>query len=340
MSLHPFLDSFILYLKNESNDLSFLSDSFIALRDKEKNLLSSKDLFIRHFENLKKLGLTDFSMESEDSHYLVYFKAKETPYILKVKLDSENKVSAVVEEIYRKDQKNTVLILEYDGANYLGMQKQTNKNTIQDVLENALYLMLSKKVLCFEASRTDRGVHAKGQVVHFDSSGIPPYKYKLALNKYLPEDIRVKDAYERSQLFHARYDVVKKEYQYIIDMGEYSVFDKDYVYYQKINNLPRMREELSSIKGTHDFYSFCKGEKEDTIRTIYTASLHLSGTKVIFTFVGSGFLHNMIRLIIGSLIEIDKTGLGSIKNIMEKKDKNLTNKIAPASGLYLVKIDY
>lgn len=336
----PSIEQFIRYLKNESHDDSFLSDFFIAVRDKEKNLLTGRESFISHYKKLIDEGIIIDKVEQEDSHYLLFYKLNNIEHIMKIKLDSNKQVMSTVEEIYRENQRNTVIVVEYDGSNYYGMQKQDNHEAVQDKIEKALKEMLNKEVITFPASRTDRGVHAKGQVIHFDSMGIPPIKYKGALNRLLPKDIRVIDAYDRSQLFHARYDVIQKEYQYIIDMGEYSVFNKDYVWYQKINNLPKIREELKSLIGTHDFVCFCKGEKEDTVRTIYDASFTLAENRVIFKFIGSGFLHNMIRLIMGSLIEIDKTGIGSIKSIIDSKDKNLTSKIAPASGLYLVRIDY
>lgn len=341
MSIHNALDTFVSYLNKETNDTSFVSPNFKGYRDKSKNLLLDKDVFIDRMSKMR-VNIKDISSKAEDSHALVYFYIDDTKYISKVRFDGDGLINSIVEEIYNPNNNVCVLRIEYDGKNYYGMQKQKkeNESTIQDELEKALKEMLKKDIVVCPASRTDRGVHAKGQVVHFDLNGIKPESYKYALNNLLPKDIRIIDAYERSQLFNARYDVIEKTYNYIVDMGDYSVFDKDYVYYHKVNNISKIRKELKSIIGTHDFIAFCKGEKEDTIRTIYDASVHLDGTKLIFTFTGDGFLHNMIRFIVGSLLKIDETGVGSIKYILDSKDKNLTNTLAPASGLYLVNIKY
>ena len=342
MSICNSLDEIVKYLKCETNDTSFLSSHFIAMRDKEKNMMQSVNLCINHLDHLRSENIHDVLYKSEDSHYLVYFNIDDTKYIVKARLDEEKKILSLVEEIYHEDSSTIVLEIEYDGTMYYGMQKQSSSaiDTIQEEIEKALKLMLKKDVIVFVSSRTDRGVHAKGQVVHFFGEGISPKNYKTALNGLLPKDIRIIKAYARSQLFNCRFDVVKKEYQYIIDMGEYDVFSKNYVWFTKINNISKMRDELSSLLGTHDFVAFCKGEKEDTVRTIYEASLHLCENRVVLKFVGDGFLHNMIRLIVGSLIEIDESGVGSLKYIIDSRDKTKTARIAPASGLYLMKIYY
>lgn len=341
MPVCDFLTMYIQYLKGESNNDSFISDNFYALRDTEKNLLFSKELAIRHLDLLKE-DISDIQYEKEDSHILLFYTHGKKPYIAKIRFDKEGKINSITEDIYRADEKMMVLVVEYDGSSYFGMQKQprTNEITIQDEIEKALLKMTKKEVIITAASRTDRGVHAKGQVVQFDSMGIPASNYLSSLNDYLPKDIRVKNAYTRSQLFNCRYDVERKTYEYIIDMGDYSVFNKDYVAYYQVNNISRMREELKSLIGTHDFFSFSKGDKEDTVRTIYDASIHLNQDRLYLTFVGDGFLHNMIRLIVGSLLDIDKTGEGSIKVILDSKDKKLTSHMAPASGLYLLRINY
>ena len=333
------LDVFILFLKKEEYK-EFLSDNFIALRTTEKNLYTSKELVINHFKSFKKIS--DIKTQKEDSHYLVYFSSNNKNYILKAKFDSFGLIESMVEEIYNESLNQVVLKLEYDGTNYYGMQKQGNPSypSIQGEIEKAIKHMIKKDVIVTISSRTDRGVHAKGQVVQFDSNSISPSQYKYALNNLLPKDIRIKDAYLRSQLFNCRYDTVRKEYEYIIDTNEYSVFLKDYVWYTKINNISLIRKELKSLVGTHDFKAFCKGENENTVRTIYEAKVYFRKGKAYFKFIGNGFLHNMIRFIIGSLIEIDKGSKTTIKDLILEKDKNETSKLAPASGLYLINIEY
>lgn len=340
MSIYPILDSIVSYLNNKSNDNSFLSTNFIAIRDKEKNIYYDYNLCIEYLNKIRTNGIIEISYELEDSHALLFYKMNDINYIMKLKFDDLG-INSIVEEVFYPDLKTTVLEIEYDGTNYYGMQKQDNSMpTIQGEIEKALKYILKEDIIVYISSRTDRGVHAKGQTVHFYNTVLPPENFKYALNTVLPKDVRVINAYNRSQLFNSRYDVVKKEYNYVIDMGDYDLFRNNYVYFTKVNNISKLREELKSLEGTHDFVAFCKGEKDDTIRTIYEASLHLDNNKLILKFVGSGFLHNMIRLIVGSLLDIDKNNHTSLKSLIESKDKNQTNKLAPASGLYLMKIYY
>ncbi|MCR5741770.1 MAG: tRNA pseudouridine(38-40) synthase TruA, partial [Gammaproteobacteria bacterium] len=286
--------------------------------------------------------IKDIEVVPEDSHFLLYFFKDNIKYITKIRFSEDKLINSLVEEIYNEDNAQCVLVIEYDGSKYYGMQKQKrdDENTIQEEIEKALKLMMKRDVLVYPASRTDKGVHAKGQVLHFYANHIEAEKYMYALNNILPKDIRIKDAYIRSQLFNSRYDSILKTYNYVIDMGEYNVFMNNYVYYYKVKNISLMRNEMKSLLGTHDFKAFSKGKKEDTVRTIYDASLHLEGERLILSFTGNGFLHNMIRFIVGSLIEIDKKGFGSIKVILDSKDKNKTPILAPAEGLYLISIKY
>jgi len=342
MFICDYVESFIDFLKNKNDDYGFLSDNFIALRDNDKNYIRTKEDTINHYLNYINNGLCDIERIKEDSHDLVFFMFDENKYILKIRLDENYKISSIVEEIYDENKNNIVLVIEYDGSSYYGMQKQPyiESPTIQGEIEKVLNKMFGKKVETIVASRTDRGVHAKGQVIQFECNMIDPEKIKYALNNMLPNDIRIKKAYKRSQLFNCRYDVVKKKYEYIIKTGEYSVFDSNYVCYIKNIDVDKINEELKSLIGTHDFYSFCKGENDNTLRTIYEASLNIVDDKIVLSFVGNGFLHNMIRLIVGSIFEyIDGKGK-SIKEIIESKNKRLTNRLASASGLYLIEIDY
>jgi len=339
MSKDITVNNFIKFLKHEECS-SFLSDNFIAFRCSDMNIIKNKEDALNYFKGFKNVD--DISYKNEDSHYLVYYQIDDVKYILKLKFDSDYLIESMVEEIYDESNIQVVLVIEYDGKQYYGMQKQdgTNFKSIQEEIEKSIKKMISKEVNIIFSSRTDKGVHAKGQVIQFKSYGIDPKSYKYALNNLLPGDIRIIDAYKRSQLFNCRYDTVKKEYQYVVDTGEYSVFDKDYVWYTKIKNIELIKKEMKSLLGTHDFKAFSKGEKDNTTRTIYEASIIEKGTRLYFKFVGSGFLHNMIRFIMGSLVNIDKEKNKSIKELIELKDKNETALLAPSSGLYLIKIEY
>ena len=338
MAIYPFLEDFILFLKGEKNEILF-SDNFVALRTENGEILRKYSDIYAYYLSVKGM-IKSPRYKKEDSHYLLFYKVKGIEYISKIKVDSNLKIISILIEKYDREKMKVVLLISYDGSAYFGMQKQNNNPTIQGAIEEALSNMLKRKVPITISSRTDRGVHALGQVVEFLSYGISAKSYKYALNYLLKEDIRVLKAYNRSQVFNCRYDTVKKEYLYIVDTGKYDIFRNNYCYFHKIDDIEAIKEELKSLVGTHDFKAFCKGEKDNTVRTIYEASVKKSGSKYIFTFKGDGFLHNMIRFIVGALIEIDEKKMESIKEIIDSKNKRLTYKIAPAGGLYLKKIDY
>lgn len=340
MFIHPSLESIINYL-NHKDDLLVLPDSFQAIRTEKEELLFDREESIKYISSLRD-DISDIKIFEEDSHYIMYFFHNSIKYISKFKMNYKGELEAIITTKYDESKTNIVLEIEYDGKNYYGMQKQKSPklNTIQDELITALKKMIKKDVDVIISSRTDRGVHAKAQVVQFESFSISPDKYKYALNNLLPSDIRIKNAYSRSQLFNVRYDTISKEYEYIIDTGEYSVFNKDYVWYKKVKSIDRINEELKFLIGEHDFISFSRGEKENTTRTLFEAYAVKKDEKIIFHFKGSGFLHNMIRFIVGTVVEIVNKDKGSIKEILELKTKSLDRKIAPSSGLYLIKINY
>ena len=342
MRVYSSIDKFVFFLKGESIKEDFLSSDFKGLRTKDKTIFDSGALVISYYKRILK-DISNIHYENEDSHILLYYDLDNLTHIVKVRFDELGLINSLVEEIYLKDYHTMVLVVSYDGSLFYGAQKQSSTkglSTIQETIEKALTTMTGFDIPIIMSSRTDRGVHALGQVVSFDSHSISPDKYKYALNNILPPSIRVKDAYLRSQLFNARYDVIKKTYQYIVDMGEYDLFKRNYCFFFKVRNISKIRDELKCLVGTHDFSAFSKGHKENSIRTMYDASVHLSDNRLIFTFTSSGFLHNMIRLIVGSVLEIDRKGVGSLKAILDSKDNNQTPHLAPPEGLYLMSITY
>lgn len=236
--------------------------------------------------------------------------------------------------------------VSYDGSQFHGFQTQDNLRTVQIEIENALEIIHKRKVNIFACSRTDAGVHALGQIFHFDSEiDIPEWNMQSALNSRIPNDIYIKKVEKVNDEFHSRYQVSKKEYHYLIDVGEYDPLKRNYRYYPKYRNtnIDAMEEASKVFIGVHDFKSFTKNHQiENTIREIYDITFERSGTLVIIKFVGSGFLHNMIRIIVGMLLEV---GWGNItkedlEGILNQKDRTLAPKIAPPNGLYLYKIHY
>ncbi len=238
------------------------------------------------------------------------------------------------------------LTIEYDGTNYYGFQHQPGFPNIEDELIKAISSIDKSIDKIYGSGRTDRFVHAKGQVVHFETNmEIADYKWMMSINSFLPQDIRVLEVKHESDNFHARFSVVEKKYSYLIKTKNYRVFDRNYYgYYPKIN-LDKMNITLQSILGEHDFKGFCSSkinELKDTVRTIYNAEIINHDDYIEITFTGDGFLRYQIRKMVGSLIEV---GLGKLSheqfmNIIKEKNPSLSNKMALPQGLYLMEVIY
>ncbi|MDL0437167.1 MULTISPECIES: tRNA pseudouridine(38-40) synthase TruA [unclassified Niallia] len=239
-------------------------------------------------------------------------------------------------------------IVSYDGTEYCGFQLQPKDRTVQGEIEKALKKLHKGSEIKIQASgRTDAGVHAKGQVIHFDSDlDIPAGKWELALNALLPHDIVFSTIEAVDRSFHARYDVQGKEYRYFIHLSERrDPFKRNFSYYYPYQlDIGAIREALEYFIGEHDFTSFCsmKTDKEDKVRTIHSMRLVEEGDILVFCFEGNGFLYNMVRIIIGTLLDVGrgKRKPESIKEIIEKKDRKAAGKTASANGLYLWKVFY
>lgn len=239
-------------------------------------------------------------------------------------------------------------IIAYDGTQFSGYQIQPNKRTVQAELEHRLeQLHKGKEVKVTASGRTDAGVHAKGQVIHFDSDlKIPLLGWRKALNSILPADISIMSVEEVAPDFHARFDAKGKEYRYRIQTGDVpDPLRRHYVYhYPYPLNEEAMTRAIDYLIGTHDFTSFCsaKTEMEDKVRTIYHISFVRNDDELIFRFVGNGFLYNMVRIVMGTLLEVG-SGLRQpedIKAILLAKDRRAAGKTAPAQGLYLWQVFY
>lgn len=239
-------------------------------------------------------------------------------------------------------------VISYDGAEFSGYQVQPNKRTVQGELESVLTKMHKRDGIKVTGSgRTDAGVHAKGQVIHFDSSlSISELKWKVALNSLLPEDISILSVEKAGDNFHARFDTVGKEYHYHLNVSlDRDPFLRNYAYqYPYKLNYEAMREASMYLLGTHDFTSFCSAKTDvvDKVRTIEEIDFSVDKELFILRFVGNGFLYNMVRILVGTLLEI---GAGTrspkeIITILEKRDRRFAGKTAPAEGLYLWEVYY
>lgn len=239
-------------------------------------------------------------------------------------------------------------IISYDGTGFLGYQVQPKGRTVQAELEAALEKIHKGIPVKVTASgRTDAGVHAKGQVIHFDSPlAIPEDRWVVALNSLLPEDLAVLFVEKADSAFHARFDAAGKEYRYQLQLSGFrDPFQRNYVYrYPYALNLEAMREASRYLLGTHDFTSFCaaKTEVQDKVRTIKEIDFLLDGDLLTIRFVGNGFLYNMVRILVGTLLSVGSGDLSpeEIPSILEKKDRSAAGKTAPARGLYLWEVHY
>lgn len=242
---------------------------------------------------------------------------------------------------------NIKLVIEYDGTNYHGWQSQDNAITVQDTLASAIYHGIGEKPVLYGSGRTDAGVHAKGQTVNFHiSTDIPPDKLKYVVNPFLPRDIHILDSCQVPDDFHSQFSALRKEYEYkILNSPIPSVFQQNYAYWiGRPLAFDDMAYACKAFLGEHDFSAFCAtGSKvRDFTRTIYSSELVKNGDFLIYTVQGSGFLYNMVRIMVGTLIEIGhgKMKRDSIPEILRGKDRRKAGRTAPPQGLYLKQVFY
>ena len=240
-----------------------------------------------------------------------------------------------------------LMTFSYDGTNYYGYQKQSNKVTIQGEIESVLYKVCgNKNVSIYSSGRTDAHVHAINQKAHFDlDNDIDEEKFKHSINSLLSDSIYVKNIEKVDNDFHSRYNIKEKSYIYIINMGEYNPFERNYVYqYNKYLDIDLIREATKYLIGTHDFKSFTKASslKDSYVRTIYSIDIENKNDILSITFTGNGFLRYMIRNIVGSLIDVGsgKVNPLDIKVILDKQNRECASITASPNGLYLLDVKY
>lgn len=244
--------------------------------------------------------------------------------------------------------RNIKLTIEYDGIKYAGWQVQCRKHrTIQQVLEKALREILRQRIKIIASGRTDAGVHALGQVANFKTgSDITLEKLRKALNAVLPADIAIIKTEEAYSDFHSRFSAKSKVYRYtIFNRPSRPVFSRDTVYFfVHPLNIELMQREARVLLGRHNFKSFqatAKKEK-DAVRTIKSLKVSRSKDLIHIDIEADGFLYNMVRNIVGTLLEIGrgKLAAGSLKKILSAQDRKLAGPTAPALGLCLLKVQY
>jgi tRNA pseudouridine38-40 synthase len=239
--------------------------------------------------------------------------------------------------------------ISYDGHLFYGYQVQPGQRTIQDELEKALQTLhkAKERIPVVSSGRTDSGVHAVGQTIHFDSPlSIPEAKWPYALNALLPDDISVRKAEAVNDQFHARFSAKRKEYRYMIYRGRHpDVFKRYYAYHVPYDlDMEKVKEASRYLVGTHDFTSFCatKTEVKDKVRTVHELEWSDTGDGLQMRIVGSGFLYNMVRIIAGTLLDVGtgKFSPGDIEKMILAKNRDAAGRTAPAHGLYLWRVIY
>ena len=238
------------------------------------------------------------------------------------------------------------LIISYDGTLFYGFQHQENERNVEDTLIEAIKKIDNSVEKIYGSGRTDRFVHAKGQVVHFDTNiSVLESHWKMAINAFLPEDIRVIDSKYVNDDFHARFSAVKKEYRYLIRYKSYDLFYRNYMDYFSNIDLTKLEKALKKLEGTHDFRGFCSAKiasVKPTIKEIYEANLIVHDEYFELQFIGNGFLKYQVRKMCGTLIDIaiGKKDISIIDEIFISCDPKKSNRVLSGHGLYLENVWY
>ena len=244
--------------------------------------------------------------------------------------------------------RNIRLTIEYDGKDFNGWQKQPNKLNIQGTIEKAIEKITGEEIDLMASGRTDRGVHALGQVANFKTnSTLPIEKFPIAINSNMKSSIRIKDAKEVDERFHSRLSCKRKTYRYVINNSKYgsSIYRNLETHIPVKLDIEKMKEAVKYFEGEHDFKAFKASgtSSKSSVRIIYKAEvIEKPDERISIELIGSGFLYNMVRIISGTLVDV---GLGKIepkeiKNIIESKDRQKAGKTLAPQGLFLVKVEY
>lgn len=246
--------------------------------------------------------------------------------------------------------RNIKAVIQYDGSRYFGFQAQLNPEqlpTVQEALEEAIGGLLKEKTRVYSAGRTDRGVHALGQVVNFyTESLIPVEKLARAINQHLPVDVYIRSVEEVASTFHARKSALGKHYQYRVwNSDEKTVFGNQYFYhYPGSLDDELMQEACNLLEGTHNYQGFSAAGStvKSFVRTVYDMNMRRNGDWLTFDVYGNGFLYNMVRIMVGTVLDIGlhRKKVDVIPQVLATQNRHLAGRTAPASGLYLKNVFY
>ncbi len=237
--------------------------------------------------------------------------------------------------------------VEYEGTNYFGWQRQKDNITVQQVIEEKLSELLGEKVYIFGSGRTDAGVHAINQYFHFRTNKtLPLNAYLFGLNSMLPADISIKNIELVPDGFHACFNARKKSYIYVIlNRKMPSALLRNFCWHVSYPlDMDLMNDAASMIVGTNDFSSFRAAlcSRKNPLRTVYEAFWKREGEKLTFTITANGFLHNMVRILVGTMVDVGrgKISIEDFQKILDAKDRRKAGRTAPPQGLYLYEVYY
>lgn len=239
------------------------------------------------------------------------------------------------------------LIIEYDGTNYVGWQTQPNGLAVQQVIEKELFCVTGEEIALHASGRTDSGVHALAQVAHFDTQArMPADKFAFALNAGLPRDIRIRYSGEAEPDFHARFSAKRKQYRYTLQTGEHA---RAFLRNTALHVHGRLSEDIlhataKDVLGSHDFRAFMAANTtmEHTVREIYRSEWTREGELLYYDVEGNGFLYNMVRILVGTMLAAAKGTLppDAMKKALSSCKRQDAGPTAPAHGLMLMRVVY
>ncbi len=320
---------------------NMLHPNFKGVRLYDEVILLSKSSIVEYLNTHKTLNYKVTDIQKFTNYLIVDGVKNDVLITTKIKL-KDNLINQVYETVRLVDKKRVKCIIAYDGSTFSGYQKQPTAITVQGELEKALSSTLHEKIIIYGSGRTDKGVHAYNQVIHFDTtSTIPRDKMRMVVSKHLTKAIQIKESSDVHETFHSRFDILSKEYVYHINLDSYDIVKRNQEWYPGVFDLSLFKKELLTLVGEHDFLAFTKTTDKTTIRTILDIRFETQGNVLLIYIKGNGFLRYMIRNMIGYAMNIAQNKSNfTLLEIIDKLDNSLINDIAPAGGLYMNEVKY
>ncbi len=345
MILHDYYE---MLRDGDTTHLKDLVDtSFYGVRTYDERTIYERSELITYIGDnpIQDVKILSIREDHGDYHYDLVLTDHAGTYDCVAKADVTDGRIVKLYETIRTDKTRIVCECAYDGSSFFGYQRQPNHHTVQQAIEEAITkaLQLEDDVTIHASGRTDRGVHAVKQVFHFDvDTVIPVDKMRMVINSYLPDSIHIHALQAVDPTFHSRYDVKTKEYRYKINRKWYDPIQRHYEWHTTIDDVERLREELTAAIGTHDFRTFTTAtDVEVSVRTIHTIRVVEDGDHIWIAIRGDGFLRYMVRYLVGAAVAIANGRLDTtMHELIQARDVDLLKDKAPATGLYLSDVTY